>query len=411
MSKSKYQFVRQETTRHGKQVFYFVRRDGAPKIRMAAAPGEPGFEAEWHGLMAAAANGTLQQNDRTVAHPRHVNESPGSVGDLAVAYFKDHAFTAMMPRSRFDRRSYIEQALQTKMAQLGGEPFSRGLVLDTVGKDSQGRAVIVQGVTRKVIKALRSQLPAPKREGCNDGIWRDAHVKALRVMFNWAIDEEWQAYERAPLLKSNPCARIKPLVNEEHGTGHHSWTDDECARFTRHHRPGSMAYLAFMIMRHTAMRRSDAFRFGRNDIDENGVFRFTEFKNRDSQVRQIVKEHDRVVPAALMAAIRATPGAMDRDTFIVTDRGARGPYSRQTFGQRFNDWARDAGLVRCTAHGVRKHVMAKLAEAGATNSEMKAVGGWTNDKTLGRYTKQARQRRLANNAMARIDRPAARAAA
>jgi integrase len=63
--------------------------------------------------------------------------------------------------------------------------------------------------------------------------------------------------------------------------------------------------------------------------------------------------------------------------------------------------AKQAGLPpECVAHGLRKALLRRLAEHGATVSQIQAVSG---HRTLGeveRYTKQAEQQRLARAAIA-----------
>src|SRR5262245_46207906 len=44
--------------------------------------------------------------------------------------------------------------------------------------------------------------------------------------------------------------------------GHHSWTDDEIARFERRHPVGSRARLAHALLLYTGQRRGDVIRMG-----------------------------------------------------------------------------------------------------------------------------------------------------
>ncbi len=66
------------------------------------------------------------------------------------------------------------------------------------------------------------------------------------------------------------------------------------------------------------------------------------------------------------------------------------------------DWCDQAGLPRCSAHGLRKAAARRLAEAGCINQRIKAITGHTTDTEVARYTGAANQELLADQAMAAI---------
>jgi len=57
--------------------------------------------------------------------------------------------------------------------------------------------------------------------------------------------------------------------------------------------------------------------------------------------------------------------------FLVNDFGR--PFTAAGFGNRFRQWCNEAGVKRCSAHGLRKAAAARLAELGATEHEIMAV--------------------------------------
>ena len=61
-----------------------------------------------------------------------------------------------------------------------------------------------------------------------------------------------------------------------------------------------------------------------------------------------------------------------------------------------------AGLKNCSAHGLRKAAASRLAELGATELEIGAVTGHKTSKEISRYTQAARQKILAERAMAKL---------
>lgn len=64
-------------------------------------------------------------------------------------------------------------------------------------------------------------------------------------------------------------------------------------------------------------------------------------------------------------------------TYLVTEFGK--PFTAAGFGNRFRERCNLAGLPHCSAHGLRKVMARRLAEAGATTLEGRAVTGHKSD--------------------------------
>jgi len=134
-------------------------------------------------------------------------------------------------------------------------------------------------------------------------------------------------------------------------------------------------------------------RFGRQHV-RNKSLSFTQHKNRRSKP---ITLQIPIVPQ-LQRVIDASPcGDL---TFLVTEFGR--PFSASGFGNIFRRWCNEAGLKNCSAHGLRKAAAARLAELGATEHEIMAVTGHRTSKEVTRYTRAARQKILAERAMARL---------
>jgi hypothetical protein len=74
------------------------------------------------------------------------------------------------------------------------------------------------------------------------------------------------------------------------------------------------------------------------------------------------------------------------------------------FGAWFADAIEMAGLPEsCVLHGLRKTAARKLAEAGATEEQIKAVTGHTTSRMVSHYTKGANQRKLATAAIHKLE--------
>jgi integrase len=92
-------------------------------------------------------------------------------------------------------------------------------------------------------------------------------------------------------------------------------------------------------------------------------------------------------------------GSTYRRGKTVQTTGATSPFSPAGFGNYFRDRCNEAGLPRCSAHGLRKAAARRLAEAGCTMHEIAAITGHASLSEVQRYTKAADQKRLALSAM------------
>jgi integrase len=89
-----------------------------------------------------------------------------------------------------------------------------------------------------------------------------------------------------------------------------------------------------------------------------------------------------------------------RKSITVTE--FRRPFTANGFGNKMRDWCNQAGLPHCSAHGLRKAMAVRLAELGASEHEIMAVTGHRTSKEVGRYTRAARQKVLADSAMQKL---------
>lgn len=85
-------------------------------------------------------------------------------------------------------------------------------------------------------------------------------------------------------------------------------------------------------------------------------------------------------------------------TFLVTACGK--PFTPAGFGNWFRDRCNEASLPYCSAHGLRKAAARRMAEAGCSNQQIKAITSHKTDREVSRYTAAADQERLTDQAMA-----------
>lgn len=169
--------------------------------------------------------------------------------------------------------------------------------------------------------------------------------------------------------------------------GFHTWADAEIEQFRDYWKLGTSARLALEIFLWTALRRGDGASFGRSHM-HGGKIEQTNAKTGETVW----------LPAApqLVEAIEAM-AVTGTEAYLVTSFGK--PFSEAGLGNKMREWCNDAGLPHCTAHGLRKAAARRVAEHGGTNSELKAVGGWTTDNQVNNYTRAANREHLAKRAM------------
>jgi integrase len=89
------------------------------------------------------------------------------------------------------------------------------------------------------------------------------------------------------------------------------------------------------------------------------------------------------------------------DLAFIVSKTSR-PFTKESFGNAFKNACRAAGISEKSAHGLRKLGAKRAANAGATESQLKAIFGWTNSRMPSLYTQAADRRRLSIEAMHKL---------
>ena len=352
-------YLREDVDRHG-NVRVYLRQPGHKMVRMRSLPGTAAFLAEYEAAVGGA--------DATPAAPML---GRGSFGYVANRYMASDSFAALEKSTQNWRRNELTAVIN----QHGDKPLKALRPID--------------------IRALRDQKPTAN--GKNN------RLAALRALFVWAV--EHADANGAPYAESNPCIEVKRAKVRIVGgqRGHHSWTFDEIAQFEARHPVGSKPRLAMALMLYTACRREDAVRLGPQHIKKTAKglrLVYTQAKNEHRKPVQVsIPLHPE-----LKAIIDATPSG--HLTFLITDRslncgraGGGHPYTVESFGGWFHDRCAEAGLRRCTPHGLRKACAAWLASKGASPHMIAAITGHVTLQEVTRYTEAANREKLADAAM------------
>jgi integrase len=199
--------------------------------------------------------------------------------------------------------------------------------------------------------------------------------KRLKALMQFAI--------RQGLAKSNPVDATRPFKIESEGF--HTWSEDEIAQYEARHPVGSKARLALDLMLWTGQRGGDARVMGPQHI-RNKRLVVTQEKTGATVSLPIL-------PALARSIMATKSGAM---VFLLSEHGK--PFSRKGFGNKMRQWCDEAGLPRCSAHGLRKAAARRFAEAGCSNQQIKSWTGHTTDSEVARYTAAADQQALSDAA-------------
>lgn len=344
-------YLSPETDRHGKPRLY-VRRHGR-RVRLREAAGSPEFLMAYSGALdALAALAGVKGPERLTAAPR------GSLGWLGAQYFGSAEFQGLDPVSQRTRRAIVEECLREPR-----KPGSRDLMRDCP----------ITVLSAAHVQMLRDRR-ADRKGAANN------RLKYLSALFGWAIE--------ARHMTRNPAADVRPLKYAS--TGFYSWTVEDVHQFEARHPIGSKARLALALLLFTGARRGDVVTFGRQHI-KDGWLRFVPRKTR---YRRNTMSEKPVIPE-LARIIEATPGG--DLTFLVSEYSR--PFTAAGFGNWFRKRCDEAGLPRCTAHGLRKAGATRAAEAGATERQLMAIFDWTSVHQATVYTASADRRRLTGEAM------------
>lgn len=261
---------------------------------------------------------------------------PGSMRALLESFYRSGLFKTLDPRSQRVRMNILEAWAQ--------------------GKDDKPFRMIER---RHIVKWRDAKAETP---GAATNL-----VKALRHVFAYAVECE--------LITKNPASDVKYLRKK--GGGFHTWTIEEVRQFETHWPIGTKQRLAMALLLYTAQRRSDMVTFGKQMLRGDGRLHYVQKKTGKKMATLMIEPLREIIAATSSKGL----------TFLETNKGL--PYTAAGFGNAFREWCNEAGLPHCSAHGLRKALAARLAELGATASQIKDALGHASLSETSRYTEQA----------------------
>jgi len=275
----------------------------------------------------------------------------GTLAWLIDRYRETTAWTALSHATRRQRENIFRQVLQSA----GEQPFAK---ITT--------AAIVDGRER------RAKTPFQARH----------FLDAMRGLFRWALN--------AGKVKIDLTASVKNPSRKK-GAGFIPWTEDHVAAYEACWPIGTRQRVWLDLLLYTGLRRGDAVRLGRQHVRDGIATLKTEKGGFTVTV---------TLPILPVLSATLAKGPCGELTFIC---GANGkPLTKEAFGNEFRAACRAAG-VPGSAHGVRKIAATRAANRGATVAQLEAIFGWQGGAMASLYTREADRRRLALEAMHKLD--------
>jgi len=306
-----------------------------PGQKETPLPGLPG-SAEFMAIYSAAIAG------KTVSGPER-RPLAGSTMAVVSTYLDSRAFNVLAVETQRDRKRILNQFA----GKFGDLPFAL--------------------LGRKHVELAIAGKPHAARN----------LLKALRGVCASAI--------KAEIITADPTEGVR--VETPKTAGFRMWAEREITQFEKHWPITSRERLAFALLLYTGQRRGDVIRLGRQHVHG----KFLELRQNKTGADVAIPVH-----SALAAVLKVSKGS--NLTFLTTETGA--PFSPRYFTNWFGKAVRAAGLpLGLSAHGLRKAMCRRLAEAGCSASRIAAISGHLTLKEVERYVKGADQKRMALDAM------------
>jgi len=190
----------------------------------------------------------------------------------------------------------------------------------------------------------------------------------MRGLFRWA--------KEAQHVTINPAEGVKN-PKRKRGPGFPVWTEDDAATYDKRWPIGKKERVWRDVLFYTGLRRGDAVRLGRQHV-RDGI----------ATLRTEKSQGEITVTLPILPILQRTLDA--------------GPTGDLAFICGKTEACKAAGLDKRSAHGCRKIAATRAAEAGATVAQLNAIFGWSGTAMASLYTEAADRRRLALEAMSKV---------
>jgi integrase len=340
MRQRKPKYVNEYLDRHGRPRVY-LRRPGRPQLALPAPLYTPEFWTAYRAAMSA---------DQPTPEVRRIK--PGTIAAAVRGYYGSAEFKGLAESTQTIYRNVLNR-------------FA----------DKHGEGPIA-GIQAKHVNNLIDEMADRPSAASN-------FRKRLKAVMDYAVS--------AGMRSDNPVIVSKRVKLRT--TGHRTWTEGDINAFRKRHKVGTPLRLAFEVLLHTGLRRSDAVRLGWNHLTKQGFVITT--KKSQGRVELCIPVH-----RDLARYIADCP--KDGPAFIET------MYGKARSEKAFSSWISEAAAAadlpsRSSPHGVRKAACRRLAETGCTALEIMSITGHTDIREIERYCREAARNKLAVAAMAKLE--------
>ncbi|OCJ05265.1 hypothetical protein A6U87_14755 [Rhizobium sp. AC44/96] len=334
-------YVHVHLDRHGKTRIY-LRKPGCPKVPL---PGPLGSEAFCKAYFAALdGKAVVKPGAAAAIAKKHTLRA------LIADYYSSQEFTGLADATKRNYQSLID-ALDAEYGELS-VPAAKPLHLS---------------------KIIAKRAETSKAQAKN-------LYKRMFTLFSLSVKWEYR--------EDNPMVNVGQVDHES--TGYETWTEEDIAKFRAFWGEGTPQRIAFEILLHTGLRRKDAVRLGRQHIKGNAI-----------EITASKTGADLFIP--IRPVFRKVLDGIKHNhlNLIVTERGAS--RSEKSFTNWMIEAATKAELPpHRSPHGLRKAACRRLAEAGASASQIMSITGHANLKELEVYVAAASKKKLAIGAMDKL---------
>jgi integrase len=331
-------YVHQFRDRHGRTRAYF--RHKGRNIALQGNIGSEEFLRHYQECLEQ-----LKPSQRATSSER----PKGSLGAVAIAYFRSPNFRSLGDLSQKEYRRVIERLCE-----------------------KHGDKAIARMERRHVIKFRDELADTP---GAANTL-----VRVLRVLLSFAIDQG--------TLGDNPARGVKQFKIGEF----RAWTDSEIEQFRQRWAPGTMQRRAMELALYTGQRRADLVVMTKADLEGNAI-RVVQSK---TGARVTIPMHETLREQLLQ-------GKQNHLSLLFTTEGKA--FDGVYLGAWFKDAIGAAGLPDdCQLHGLRKTAARMLAEVGCSELEIMAITGHKTSRMVIKYTRDADQRTRADAAILKWER-------
>jgi integrase len=322
------------------RVRYYFRYKGQ-RWSLPGLPGSTEFSIRYDQLLRECVQ-PPQDNVRFAAH---------TLGSVIETWLASEDFRLKAPNTKRQYRHIVDQI-----------------------KELCGRALIAD-LGEEHVREIRSKfMPATF----------SADISVMLLSTLWTFAKEHLAMRLGP----NPTTDIRKLHRQT--WAHEPWTDQVMAKFEAEAKPKPNAQLAMLLLLYTGQRVGDVAGMKWSRYDGKGI-----------EVCQ--QKTDALLWIPCHSRLKTTLDNTERKSeYILTTKLGSG-YSAGSLGNMIMEATAQIGAKEYTAHGLRKNAAIALAEADCTVQQIMAITGHKTLKEAMNYTQRRDQRKLAQQAMDKLE--------